>query len=164
MGKKAYTLIELVLVIAIITLILGIAMPKLMTFFSEDELKRANLRIAGLIQEIRSRAMLEQRYYKIGFYLGTQKLWYDKSYNITLAEAERPDVSISKEVKVKAIDILGKGLKEEGEAEITISPMGYTELTAIYTVDSKGREMTLILPPFLTEIRSVEGHVDLVDH
>lgn len=67
LGKRAFTLIEIIIALTIVAVIAAVAVPTLKGL-NEDEKTRAPLSgLADLVQEVRSRAMREHRPYEIIF-------------------------------------------------------------------------------------------------
>jgi len=155
---KGYTLLELILVILIISIVLGLSIPKLGGLIRNDELRASALRLMGLIKETRNKAMLEQRYYRLYFELNTPLVWSEKLE--TVREQEHKKKSISRNVIVKGIWSSTKGKQSEGEAWITFSPMGYCEGAFIYLSDEKSRPFTIQINPFGTHIDLLEGEIE----
>ncbi len=157
--RTGFTLLELILVIVILTLILGIGLPKLGSFLAGDELKASSLRLLGLLKEARNMAILEGRYFRVYLELGTPKVSIEKLQTIRDEESQRRYKKISGDVVIKELWKEGVGLIGEGEAFITFSPLGYSETFYVYLRDSFGREFTVGMTPFGTNLLLSEGAV-----
>lgn len=136
--------------IVILGLILGIALPKLGSFIAGEELKASALRLLGALREVRNKAIMEQRYYRIYFEMGTPKLSVELVQSVRDEESKKSQKKISGSVVVKGIWINGKGMLQEGEVYLTFSPAGYSEAFYVYLRDPFGREFTVGMNAFGT--------------
>ena len=76
LGKRAFTLIEIIIALTIVAVIAAVAVPTLKGL-NEDEKTRAPLSgLADLVQEVRSRAMREHRPYEIIFPRHRRPRWH----------------------------------------------------------------------------------------
>lgn len=149
-NRTGFTLLEFILVIVILGIILGIALPKLGSFITGDELKASALRLLGALKDVRNRAILEQRYYRVYFELGTPKLSIELVQSVRDEESKKAQKKISGTVVVKGIWINGRGRIQEGEVYLTFSPAGYSEAFYVYLQDPFGREFTVGMNAFGT--------------
>jgi prepilin-type N-terminal cleavage/methylation domain-containing protein len=161
-GGKGYTLVEIILVIVILTIVLGIALPKVGDFLRGDELRTAALRLAGFIKEVRNRAIMEQRYLRVFFQPGTPLVWSERIETVR-EESQIPKREISRHVLVKGLWVKGKGMLEEGEAWFTFSPAGYCEGTVIYLEDRGGRVFYVMVDPYGADISFGEGEASIAE-
>lgn len=66
---KAFTLVEMMVVVAIILIILGLALPAAQTMWNQTHVQNAHHRVANLLQVARSRSLDCNRTYGIFFYI-----------------------------------------------------------------------------------------------
>jgi len=158
---KGYTLIELIVVIVLLGLMLGITVPKFRQAILSDSLDATSLRIIGLVEDLRERAISNQVSYILHFDMREKKLW---SFAGTASEEEQeaakerayelpPDVEI--------VDIWSwSGGKLYDEATIHFSRKGYVEQSMLHLQSQDGRQLSLELTPFLGSIKIHDGYVD----
>jgi len=72
---KGYTLIELIVVLVLIGLMLVLVVPKFRQAVLSDSLDATALRIIGLVQDLRERAISNQVSYKLHLDIRGKKLW-----------------------------------------------------------------------------------------
>ncbi len=146
---RGFTLVELVMVMAVIFLTVGIAVPRLPDLggLSFD---RGVRRAALLVQQVRQRSIVKQRWYRIGYsfedarftvaYFGPERGYVD--------DEEVPAFELPSPLRVQDLETAGAGKVLGGEAFLHFSPRGMVEPSALHVGDGKGRTAT-ILPDLL---------------
>lgn len=165
MKERGYTLIELTVVIMLIGLMLGLSIPRFRSLLLTDSLKSSTLRIIGLVKELRSDAIRENRIYYLHFNMGSNLIWVGFE-GMTQEESElahKRAFQLSQDVKIIDVWRMGKGKKVDGEATIRITCKGYLEQSIIHLGADDGREFSLILQPFLGNIKSYDRYIDNED-
>jgi len=163
--ERGYTLIELAVVIMLIGLMLGVSIPRFRSFLLTDSLKSSTLRIIGLVKELRSDAVRENRIYDLHFDMGSNLIWVGFE-GMTQEESElahKRAFQLSQDVKIIDVWRMGKGKKVDGDATIRITYKGYLEQSIIHLGADDGREFSLILQPFLGSIKSYDRYTDNKD-
>jgi len=163
--ERGYTLIELAVVIMLIGLMLGVSIPRFRSFLLTDSLKSSTLRIIGLVKELRSDAVRENRIYDLHFDMGSNLIWVGFE-GMTQEESElahKRAFQLSQDVKIIDVWRMGKGKKVDGDATIRITYKGYLEQSIIHLGADDGREFSLILQPFLGSIKSYDRYIDNKD-
>lgn len=159
---KGYTLIELIVVLILLGLIFGLAVPKIRQAVLSDNLDATALRIIGLVENLREKAINDQVTYIFHIDLRGRKLW---AFAADASEEEQetarenayllpPDVRIE--------DIWSwTGGRLYDNATILFSRKGYIEQSMIHLQSEDGRQLSLELTPFLGSIKIHDGYVDL---
>lgn len=163
-STKGYTLIELVVVVALLGLFLGLAIPRFRYALVTDDLKATTRRMVGLVREVRNEAIREQKVYLVHLDLETNLLWIEYA---GMGEEER---ALAQEQAfvfpggVRVLDIWrrGKGKQAHGEVILHFGKKGYVEQTLIHLGADDGREFTLTLSPFLGTVKIYDKYVDVV--
>ena len=70
-----FTLLELVVVMLIVATMLGLVLPGTSWFFMRSDLKTSSRRLAGVVAETRSQAMLERRVQELTMDLDNGVFW-----------------------------------------------------------------------------------------
>jgi general secretion pathway protein H len=158
---RGYTLIELVVVLVLIGLMLGLVVPKFHQAVLSDSLDATSLRIIGLVQNLRERAISSQVSHILHFDIQGKKIW---SYAGTASEEEQEaarERAYQLPVDVKIADIWSwSSGKLYDEATIRFSKKGYIEQSMIHLQSQDGRQLSLELTPFLGSIKIHDGYVD----
>jgi type II secretory pathway pseudopilin PulG len=82
-GREGFSLLELSMVILLMLIMLGVAVPRLSLLFESDLMKEAR-RIGGTVEDLRMRAMLKGEDYRLIF--DTEK----STYTVELVDATHP--------------------------------------------------------------------------
>ncbi len=161
-GHKGFTLIELVVVMSLIITMLGLTMPKIRSRLLSDGLKRTALRMVGLASNLREEAVREQRIYALQLDMARQQYWIGFA---AMTEEEQALARENAEKLPRDVQILDVWFKEggkvtEGETAILFFKKGYVQPSAIHLGADDGRRMTLVLSPFMGNIKVMERYVD----
>lgn len=159
---KGYTLIELVVVIILLGLIFGLILPKFRTSVLRDSLNASSLRIIGLVENLREKAISDQLSYILHIEIREKKLWYFAS---TASEEEQEWARerayyLPADIEIEDIWSWSSG-KLYDEATIFFSKKGYIEQSMIHLQSDDGRQLSLELTPFLGSINIHDGYVDI---
>ena len=159
--EKGYTFIELAVVVILISLFLGLSIPRFQ--YATDDLKATIRRIVGVIKGLRNEAIREQQAYIFYLDLESNRLWIEPAGigEEERALAQEKAFELPQGVRIMDVWCKGKGKKVNGEAGIRFSKKGYVEQTVIHLGAEDGREFTLVLSPFLATIKIYDKYVDI---
>lgn len=161
LNARGYTLLELIVVIVLLGLMFGLTVPRFRQTVLSDSLDATSLRIIGVVQDLREKAISDQVSYVLHLDIRQKKLWAFAT-SATEEEQERSrDRAYQLPVDVKIEDIWSwsRGKLYE-EATIHFSKKGYIEQSMIHLQSEDGRQLSLELSPFLGSIKIHEGYVD----
>lgn len=160
-NKSGYTLIELIAVIILLGLMFGLVVPKFRQAVLSDSLDATSLRIIGLIEDLRERAISDQISYVLHFDIRGRELWAFAS-DATAEEQETAReraYQLPVDVIIEDIWSWSRG-KIYDDATIQFSKKGYIEQSMIHLQSEDGRQLSLELTPFLGSIKIHKGYVD----
>ena len=165
MKQQGYTLIELTLVIMLVGLMMGLSVPNIRSLLIADNLKSSTLRIIGLIIELRSDAVRENRVYFLHMNMGSNLIWvgFEGMSQEESELARKNAFQLSQDVNIVDVWRMDKGKAVDGEAIVRISRKGYLEYSIIHLEDDDGREFSIVLQPFLGNIKSYDRYVENED-
>lgn len=152
---------ELIVVIVLLGLMFGLTVPRFRQTVLSDSLDATSLRIIGVVQDLREKAISDQVSYVLHLDIRQKKLWAFAT-SATEEEQERArDRAYKLPVDVNIEDIWSwsRGKLYE-EATIHFSKKGYIEQSMIHLQSEDGRQLSLELSPFLGSIKIHEGYVD----
>ena len=160
--SPGYTLIELVVVLVLLGLIFGITVPKFRQNLFSNSLDAASLRLIGLVQELRERAVSSQMSQVLHFDIRNNRIWFfAKDATEEEQDAARARAfELSEDVRIENVWSQRSGTFYD-EGEIFFSRKGYVEQSVIHLQSEDGREITLELTPFLGSVKIHEGYVDI---
>lgn len=159
---RGYTLIELVVVLVVLGIIFSITIPKFRQALISDSIDTTSLRLIGLVQDLREKAISSQVSYSLHFDIQQQRIWSvaaDASEE-EVDEARNRAYELPDDVRIQDIWSWRSGTFYN-EAVILISRKGYLEQAMIHLRSDDGREISLELTPFLGSIRIHKGYVEI---
>jgi prepilin-type N-terminal cleavage/methylation domain-containing protein len=160
--QQGYTLIELTLVIMLVGLMMGLSVPRIRSLLITDNLKSSTLRIIGLINELRNDAVRENKVYFLHVNMGSNLIWvgFEGMSQEESELARKNAFQLSQDVSIVDVWRMDKDKKVDGEAIVRISCKGYLEYSIIHLEDDDGREFSIVLQPFLGNIKSYDRYVE----
>lgn len=162
LDKKGYTLVELIVVVLLIGLVLTLAVPRLRNALLTDNLKGTARKMIGIINNLRNEAIREQRDYFLHLDLDANRFWvsYGSMTDEERAVASEEGSSLPPDIRIHDLWIKGEGKMVEGVTRIMFARRGYTQKSAIHLSSEDGRELTLVLSPFLGKVKVINKYVD----
>ena len=161
---RGYTLLELTVVIFLVSLMLGVSIPRVRSSLLTDSLRSTTRKIAGLLKGIRDEAVREHKTLIIHFDIEWNRVWVTSA---DMGEAEKmlareKAFTLPSDVRIMDVWRRGKGKTVDGVATIQFSIKGYVEQSAIHLEAEDSRKFTLVLSPFLARIKSYNEYVEIV--
>jgi type II secretory pathway pseudopilin PulG len=162
--ESAFTLFELLVVCALISVMLAFAVPTLKNSLLTDPLKTSSRQVIGLIKAVREKAVRDQQAYRITFDLSKNRIWFLKESAVGLEEAEEdPTDVLTLPEPVRILDIWTKseGKLDSGQPMLWISKQGYIDETLIHLGNDDDEVLSMLFSPFLGNVRITDTYVDL---
>lgn len=163
--ESAFTLFELLIVCALISVMLAVAAPTLKNSLLTDPLKSSSRKVIGLIKAVREKAVRDQQAYVITFDLTENRIWYRRE---SATEAEEPDDEVPEDAlhlkqPVRIVDIRTRsgGKMDEGQPQLWVSRQGYIDETMIHLENDDDEVLTMLFSPFLGNVRITDSYVDM---
>ena len=159
---RAYTLIELTVVVFLIGIMLALTMPRVQYALLSDDLKAATRRIVGAVRTLRDKAIREQRVYRLHFDIESNQFWVEWT-SMTIeerAEARQNASRLPGSIRILDVCYRGVGKKDVGDTVIHFNRKGYVEPATIHLGDKAGRASTVVLSPFLGTIKTYDKYVE----
>ena len=161
---RGFTLLELLVVITLISLVTAITIPSIRTTLFSDQLKASARRLVGFINEVSQEAISSQVEHQVNFGLNKNEIWVGTG----AAEDEEDQVGqkrfkVPEQVKITEVVSVSSGNNAEGTVKLYFSKKGYVDKSAIHLRSDDGREMTIVLSPFMGATRIIDSYVSLDD-
>lgn len=158
-----FTLLELIVVMVLIGLTASFAIPQLGGFLVADQMKTTVRRLVGLIHQTASLARREQVPYLLVYQANEHRFVAEPEEEPEQTAMDPPGktifLSVPDNVFVGEFWSWYGGSQSQKERKIRFSKEGYIEPTILYLGKEDGREMSLILSPFLGMVRVVDAYV-----
>jgi type II secretion system protein H len=135
---SAFTLLELVLVLMIITIVVGAVVPSLRGFTMGRSSKNTATRLLAMTNYARTQAISEGRSYRLNYNAATRSFWLDYADGVALPE----DIASRLEVDERlAVHVSNMSTGSTGDHYIEFRPSGRMTPASIVIVDQSNAEI-----------------------
>lgn len=156
-AARGFTLLELIVVCALIGLMLSFSVPSLRMALFSDPLKSTARNLIGMTNGVRQLAIRQQQPYLLHIDESEKRIWFDREVKSETEETKETEESKDrreKELRLpETVSITGVWLAEEKQAQeqtaLWISKQGYMERTRIGLEDDAGNRLVVQFFPFL---------------
>jgi general secretion pathway protein H len=160
-SKSGFTLIELMVVMALLSVMTSFAVPAIRTALYSDQLKATARKLVGLVNETGQAARRNQQPYSLIFDRESRSFKMQST-------AGQDDISKTATVKVPdGVEVVDFTSVHGGELtdapRLRFTKKGYVDKTLIHLRDDDGRDVTLVLSPFLALSRLYDSYRSLED-
>lgn len=159
-----FTLIELIVVIALMGIMLTFSLPRLHeTLFLDDTQKSARW-IIGKVQTLKETAIQKQKQYVLHIDLDADRFWEtDESMSPESIEAAALNAyTLAGDIKIIDIEFPIAGKISSGRADIHFYKSGYTD-KAIIHIQDEDQQLSFLIEPFLTKVKFFETYASFDD-
>ena len=159
--SNGFTLIELVVVIALIGIMLFVAVPNFQDLFNDDTRKTSQW-ILLQVPKHRALAVSETRTYALHLDMAEQRLWFshmDMS-DEELQSAEDRGLELDDSVRLLDVAYSYGDSSNSGEALILFFPKGYSDKAIVHMEGEDSDRLSFVFEPFLTQVEMIEGYAD----
>jgi len=161
---NGFTLIELIVVIALISIMLVYSIPRLQDNPFLDESKKSSRWIIGKVQSLRENAIRNQKRYTLHFDLDTGRIW-DTTEMLSTEEAESAALDayvLPENLRIMDIEYPIAGQVSTGLADVTFYKEGYTDKVMIHMADGE-ENISLLIEPFISTVKIFEKYAGFED-
>ena len=157
---KGFTLLEIVLVVAVLALFVGLAAPRLPDM-AGTRIQQSARKVSMVLQLARTRAVSLRRYYRVEMNLETGALSVDYfgPEGIYIPDDEVREISLD-DVSIADIVNSSEGKVLEGTGWVRISPRGFIEPSLIHIRDDQDRFVTVAPSPASGRVRIHDGYTE----
>lgn len=169
--SRAFTLLELMVVMFLISITISFAIPNIRSSLYTDELKAVARKLVGLVSEGSQQSLRQRAPYLLTYESDTRVFELapvtggggDADGDASEESDKRAASSLKLPAGVRVRDITSYhgGVQSTGDLTIWISSKGYVDLTLIHLEDEDSDELTVMLSPFLGVTRVLDGYLAL---
>jgi len=162
---SGFTLIELIVVMALIGLMLFFSLPRLQNNPFLDDGKQSSRWLIGKVQSLKESAIRNQKQYSLHFDLDSGRIW-DTNESMSPEDFESAALNSSyalpDDLRIIDIEYPQKGKIFSGQAEITFYKAGYTDKAMIH-MQEDDTYLSFLIEPFLSKVQFFESYADFED-
>lgn len=161
---SGYTLLELIVVMALIGIVFFFAIPRFEGSFFLDDAKQSSRWLIGKLQALREEALRTRRLMVLHIDLDTGLLW-ETSEALTPEEADRAIRRAQRLPgggRVVSLDFAHQGKVSEGRADVRFYRDGHTDRVLIH-LRHGDTYTSFLLEPFLSQVRMFDHVVGFDD-
>lgn len=166
MNRKSFTLIELVIVVAILSIILAVVWPNLEGAIPGVALKSASRRISSTVMHIRQEAVSSGDFYRLVLDMDSQEYFIEKRVQDGEGEWKEERRALLKRyslpsgVNLEDVTIFGREMARAGLSYIEFYPGGYVESFLIHLRSAGNRFATLSSMSITGRVKIEEGYLE----
>lgn len=159
--NRAFTLLELIVVMVLIAITTSLAVPKFASFLYTDQLKVTARRLVGLINQSSQLAQRYQAPYRLIYLAGDRRFAVEPEQMVDESNTIKKEkgLRLADSVIVRDVWSWYGGTRSSDELVIRFNKNGYVEPTVIHLRDESGQEMSVVLSPFLGKVQIVDRYL-----
>ena len=160
-----FTLIELIVVIALMGLMLFFTLPRLGDNPFLDDSRQSSRWLIGKFQSLRESAIRDQKQYSLHFDLDSGRIW---ETNESMSPEDIEDAALNSsyflpdELRIVDIEYPQKGKIYTGQADINFYKAGYTDKALVHMQEGD-TYLTFLIEPFLSNVQFFETYAGFGD-
>jgi prepilin-type N-terminal cleavage/methylation domain-containing protein len=163
-NTRGFTLIELIVVIALLGIMIGFSVPRLHDTLYLDDTRKASRWIIGKVHALREAAIQKQKQYMLHIDMDSNRIWDSEE---SMSEESRNEAALNAQAlpgNIEIIDVqfLIGGKVSSGRADITFYKSGYSDKALIHIQD-EDEQLTFLIEPFLTKVRLFDKYASFDD-
>jgi prepilin-type N-terminal cleavage/methylation domain-containing protein len=162
-AQRGFTLIELVVVIAIISLMLLFVVPKFDSMLFSDNTKKVNRWIIYNVMNLKVKAVKERKDYILHADVTGNAFWIsDETMEAGALESTKENTRFSLPEDVRIVSVIFPDHKygDEITGDIHFYKKGYSDMVIIQIENADEGKFSLLIEPFLNTVTINEGFSD----
>ena len=159
--NNAFTLLELIVVMVLITIATSLAVPQISSFLYTDKLKSSARKLVGLINQSSQLAQRQQIPYVLKYSSRERKFVVEpeKKSEEKKKQNNEGELQLTGTVTVRDLWSYYRGVRNGEEFTLRFNSSGYTEPAIIHLRESETKELSMLIPPFVGKIQIVDKYL-----
>jgi prepilin-type N-terminal cleavage/methylation domain-containing protein len=159
-----FTLIELIVVVALLGLMLFFSLPRLQNNPFLDDNKQSSRWLIGKIQTLKESAIRDQKSYALHFDLDSGRVWEtnESMSQDDIEQAVLDSYTLPNDLRIIDIEFPIKGKINSGQAAISFYKAGYTDKALVHMQDGD-TYLSFLIEPFLPNVQFFEKYASFED-
>ena len=159
MGNRGFTLIEMIVVTALISIMLVVAIPRLEGGLFSDGSDETARWIIATVRGLKEKAVVENKTFLLNVSPDVQRLWITEAGMAdTDADAAREaGHSLPRGVNIDHVAFSQTERVSSGTIPIAFFPKGYSDKAVIRIRTNDGDRLAFVIEPFLAGVNLVRG-------
>lgn len=160
-NDQGFTLIELIVVMALISIMLAFSMPQFRNALFSDPSRAVSRWLLLTVPALKQRAVREQRHYILHINIDDNRLWVtDDTMSEEEAEAAvSGGMVLPDDLNLLDIEYPGRERITSGQADIHFYRKGYSDKAFIHIEDGDNNQRSYLIEPFLHRVKLYERYV-----
>ena len=152
---SGFTLIELIVVMALISLMFFFTFPRIHRFIFEDGADSATRTIARTVLQLKRNAVVSHARHTLHIDMYEGRIWATSEL---MDESQRDmayaqSVALPSDLRIIGVDLPLKKRDDSGRADIVFYPGGYSDKAVVYLEKDYEESLALVIEPFLQNVR-----------
>lgn len=163
-GRAGFTLIELVVVMALIGIMLTVTIPNFQHLLTDDT-RTTSQWILLQVPKYKALAVSENRVYALHADMEERRLWFsgDGMSDGELTGATDQGLQMSESIEIMDVLYSNEERIDGGDALINFYPNGYSDKAILHLEEDGGDRLSFLFEPFLNQVDMTDGYVDFED-
>ena len=161
-STHGFTLIELMVVMLLISIVLGVAIPKFDSGVFQDPVKRLSRWMVITVRTLRSEAIQKQKTQGLVIDLENGSMWpvSEEMSEEALAAAPEKAMKLSDTVRLVDVEYPGQEPVTSGTTEVKFYPAGFSDQVLIHMQTDDGERITYMVEPLLPKVKFFEEWIE----
>ena len=159
MGNRGFTLIEMIVVTALISIMLMLAIPRLEGGLFPDGTDETARWIIANVRNLKEKAVIEEKTYLLNVSPDIQRLWITETgmADADADAAREAGYALPRGVTIDHVAFSQTQRFSSGTIPIAFYPKGYSDKAVIRMRTSDGDRLSFFIEPFLARVNLVRG-------
>ena len=159
--KDGFTLIELIVVISLISIMLGFAIPRLQNSLLTDNARKVSQWIILTVPSLKEQALREQKQYVLNMDMNEDRLWvtHDAMTEEEVEAASLTGYKLPSDIHIVDVEYPDSRRLTTGQVQIRFYKKGYSDHVFIHIINSDNEQRSLLIEPFLPQVKLFESYV-----